>query len=205
MLIDRILRGETEGQEGLSRRSFIRASAATGGGLLLGFALPPYPAEAAEDFAPNAFIRIDSGGQVTLVMPQVEMGQGIYTAQAMLIAEELEVDLATVQLEHAPADDKLYANPLLGFQVTGGSTSVRAFWEPLRRAGATAREMLVAAAAESWGVEAGSCRAGNGAVSHSATGRKLGYGELTAKAASLPVPEKVALKDPKDFTLIGTP
>ena len=205
MLVDRFLRSETEGQAGLSRRSFIRVSAAAGGGLLLGFALPPYPAEAAEDFAPNAFIRIDTGGQVTLVMPQVEMGQGIYTAQAMLIAEELEVDLATVQLEHAPANDKLYANPLIGFQVTGGSTSVRAFWEPLRRAGATAREMLVAAAAESWGVEACSCHAGKGVVTHPATGRKLGYGELAAKAASLPVPEKVALKDPKDFTLIGTP
>jgi isoquinoline 1-oxidoreductase beta subunit len=205
MLIDHILRAEAEGQAGLSRRSFIRAAAA-GGGLLLAFALPPYPAEAAaEEFAPNAFVRIDSSGQVTLVMPQVEMGQGIYTAQAMLMAEELEVDLATVQLEHAPANNKLYANPLLGFQVTGGSTSVRAFWEPLRRAGATAREMLVAAAAQSWGVEPGSCRAERGAVSHSATGRKLGYGELAAKAAGLPVPEKVALKDPKDFTLIGTP
>jgi isoquinoline 1-oxidoreductase beta subunit len=131
MLIDRLLRAEAEGHPVLSRRSFIRVSAAAGGGLLLAFALPPYAAEAAaEDFAPNAFIRIDSGGQVTLVMPQVEMGQGIYTAQAMLIAEELEVDLATVQLEHAPANNKLYANPLLGFQVTGGSTSVRAFWEP---------------------------------------------------------------------------
>src|SRR5215469_1375966 len=204
MLIDRFLREEAEAQAGLSRRSFIRVSAVAGGGLLLGFALPPHPAEAAADFAPNAFIRIDAGGQVTLVMPQVEMGQGIYTAQAMLIAEELEVDLSTVQLEHAPADDKLYANPLLGFQVTGGSTSIRAFWEPLRRAGATAREMLVAAAAQSWGVEAGSCRAEKGVVSHSATGRKLGYGELAAKAASLPVPEKAALKDPKDFTLIGT-
>jgi isoquinoline 1-oxidoreductase subunit beta len=206
MLIDRLPPIEAESPAGLSRRGFIRVSLAAGGGLLLGVALPLRHAEAAaEVFAPNAFVRIDRGGRVTLILPQVEMGQGIYTAQAMLIAEELEVDLATVQLEAAPPDDKLYANPLVGFQATGGSTSVRGFWEPLRRAGATARVMLVAAAAESWGVEAGACRAGKGVVTHPGTGRKLGYGELAEKAANQPVPENVALKDPKDFTLIGTP
>jgi isoquinoline 1-oxidoreductase subunit beta len=204
MLIDRFPHADS--QAGLSRRAFIRVSATAGGGLLLGFALQPYLADAAgAAFAPDAFIRIDRGDRVTLIMPQVEMGQGIYTAQAMLIAEELAVDLATIQLEAAPPDDKLYANPLIGFQVTGGSTSVRGFWEPLRRAGATAREMLVAAAAASWGVEASACRAEKGAVMHPGTGRKLGYGALAETAAGLPVPEKVALKDPKDFTLIGTP
>jgi isoquinoline 1-oxidoreductase subunit beta len=132
-------------------------------------------AEAADanTFAPDAFIRIDRGGQVTLIIPQVEMGQGTYTSMPMLIAEELEVELNQIQIEHAPPDDKLYGNPLLGFQVTGGSTSVRAFWEPLRRAGATVRNMLVSAAAETWQVGAGLCRAESGEVIHVPTGRKL--------------------------------
>src|SRR6185295_1977228 len=117
------------------------------------------------------FFRIDADGKVTMVMPQVEMGQGTYTSIPMLIAEELEVELATVQLEHAPPNDKLYANPLIGFQATGGSTSVRGFWEPLRQAGATARSMLIAAAAKEWGVAASECRAEKGAVIHAASGR----------------------------------
>ncbi|MGA8688861.1 MAG: xanthine dehydrogenase family protein molybdopterin-binding subunit, partial [Methyloceanibacter sp.] len=142
---------------------------------------------------------------VTLVMPQVEMGQGTYTSMTMLIAEELEVELAQVTLEAAPPNDKLYANPLLGFQVTGGSTSVPAMWGPLRRAGATARVMLTAAAAAGWNVDPMSCRAEKGAVVHPPTGQRLNYGALVDAAAKLPVPDKVALKDPKDFTLIGTP
>jgi isoquinoline 1-oxidoreductase subunit beta len=156
-------------------------------------------------FAPNAFIRIGPDGQVTLIVPQVEMGQGTYTSMAMLIAEELEVDLSDVHVEHAPPDDQLYGNPLVGVQFTGGSTSVRAFFEPLRRAGATARTMLIAAAAETWQVNASTCRAEKGAVIHDATGRALDYGELVDKAATLPVPENVALKDAKDRRLIGTP
>jgi isoquinoline 1-oxidoreductase beta subunit len=193
----------------LSRRSFLRAGVAAGGGLLLSVAIPEVnrDAEAADanTFAPGAFIRIDHSGQVTLIIPQVEMGQGTYTSMAMLIAEELEVELKQVHIEHAPPDDKLYGNPLLGFQVTGGSTSVRAFWEPLRRAGATARNMLVSAAAETWHVSAGSCRAESGEVIHVPTGRKLTYGALADKAATLPMPDKVPLKDPKDFKLIGKP
>jgi isoquinoline 1-oxidoreductase subunit beta len=129
------------------------------------------------------------------------MGQGTYT---MLIAEELEVDLAKVGLEAAPPSDKLYANPLVGFQVTGGSTSVPGWWEPLRRAGATARVMLIEAAAAQWNVDPASCRAEKGEVI-SPTGQRLTYGVLVDAAAKLPVPDKVALKDPKDFTLIGTP
>ncbi len=194
----------------ISRRTFLKASAAAGGGLLLSFRLLALMrnAEAAETakantFAPNAFIRIDRQGRVTLVMHQVEMGQGTYTALPMLLAEELEVDLAQAHLEHAPPDDKLYANPLIGFQMTGGSTSVRGAWEPLRRAGATARSMLVSAAAQTWKVDAASCRAEKGEVIHVPT--KLNYGALVDKAATLPVPDQVVLKDPMDFKLIGTP
>ena len=194
-----------------TRRGFLKASAAVGGGLLLSFGLPPAmgrpaAAGAADGFAPNAFIRIGRDGQVTLIMPQVEMGQGTYTSMPMLIAEELEVDLSEVHVEHAPPDDQLYGNPLLvGLQATGNSNSVRAFFEPLRRAGATARSMLVSAAAEIWQVDASTCRAEKGAVIHEATGRALDYRELVDKAAGLPVPENVALKDPKDWRLIGTP
>ena len=196
----------------LSRRTFLRAGAAAGGGLLVSFGLPARigaalaaGAQAARDFMPNGFIRIDREGHVTLIMHKVEMGQGTYTAMPMLLAEELEVDLSQVRLEHAPPDDALYAEPLFGVQETGGSTSVRGNWEPLRRAGATARSMLVSAAAATWKVEPSSCRAANGAVIHGPTGRSLAYGALVDQAARLPVPGGVALKDPKDFKLIGTP
>jgi len=195
----------------LSRRTFLKASAA-GGGLLVTFRLPAplgralaAGAQPARDFAPNGFIRIDRDGRVTLIMHKVEMGQGTYTAMPMLLAEELEVDLSQVRLEHAPPDDALYAEPLFGVQETGGSTSVRGNWEPLRRAGATARSMLVSAAAKTWGVPPSECRAASGAVTHGPTGRSLTYGALVDRAALLPVPHDVPLKDPKDFKLIGTP
>ncbi|MEH2479000.1 isoquinoline 1-oxidoreductase beta subunit [Nitrobacteraceae bacterium AZCC 2146] len=192
----------------LSRRTLLTAGAAAGGGLLLSISMPSWiaGAEAADavSFAPNAFVRIGRDGQVTLVMNQVEMGQGTYTSMPMLIAEELEVELSKVKLEHAPPDDKLYGNPLIGFQVTGGSTSVRGFWKPLRVAGATARTMLIAAAAATWKVDAASCHAAKGEVIHAASGRKLAYGKLVDQAAKLAVPANVALKDRKDFTLIGT-
>jgi len=138
-------------------------------------------------------------------MCQVEMGQGTYTSMSMLLAEELEGGLDQVKLEHAPPDDKLYANPLFGDQETGASTSVRVFFDPLRRAGATARTMLVAAAAQTWKVDPASCQANRAVVTHTPTGRKLTYGALAEKAAKLPVPTQVALKAPKDFKLIGTP
>jgi len=195
----------------LSRRTFLRAGAAAGGGLLISFSLPARISTALgggappRDFMPNGFIRIDRDGRVTLVMHKVEMGQGTYTSMPMLLAEELEVDLSQVRLEHAPPDDALYAEPFFGVQETGGSTSVRGNWEPLRRAGATARSMLVSAAAETWNVPATTCRAASGAVMHGPTGRSLSYGALVDRAALLPVPRDVALKDPKDFKLIGTP
>ncbi len=191
--------------DGVSRREFLKVSAAVGGGLMLGFRLPARRPSAAESFAPNAFIRIDRDGRVTLIMHKVEMGQGTYTSMPMLLAEELEVELSQVRLEHAPPDDRLYAEPLFGVQETGGSTSVRGNWEPLRRAGATARSLLVAAAAQTWNVDPGSCRAARGEVTHGPTGRSLGYGALVDRAVALPLPHDVPLKDPKDFKLIGTP
>jgi CO/xanthine dehydrogenase Mo-binding subunit len=199
---------DKEERKGFSRRTFLVTSAAAGGGLLLGVYLPRSigaKAQVADGiFAPNAFLRIRPDDSITLIMPQVEMGQGTYTSMSMLIAEELEVDLVKVILEAAPPSDKLYANPLLGFQVTGGSTSVPGFWEPLRRAGATARVRLIQAAAGQWSVDPAACRAEKGEVV-SPTGQRLNYGALVDAAAKLPVPDKVALKDPKDFTLIGTP
>ena len=191
----------------LSRRSFLSASAAVGGGLMLGISLPLGHSKAAqsESFAPNAFIRIGSDGQIVLTMPYVEMGQGTYTSIPMLIAEELEVNLQQVRLEHAPPNEKLYANPLLGVQATGNSNAMRGGWKPLREAGATARTMLVAAAAKRWGVDPQSCRAQEGAVIHASSGRRLTHGELAADAAKLPVPRTVTLKSPEHFKLIGTP
>jgi isoquinoline 1-oxidoreductase subunit beta len=195
------------------RRDFLKVGAALGGGLVISVAVPSVvrpawaAAEASPEFAPNAFIRIDRKGAVTLVMPMVEMGQGIYTAMAMLLAEELEVGLDQVRLEHAPADDALYANSILHIQTTGLSASIRAFWTPLRQAGAVGRTLLVAAAAKRWGVDPAACRAQHGVVSDLSGTRHLGYGELADAAAALPAPTaaSMALKDAKDFRLIGTP
>ena len=197
----------------LDRRSFLRASVAFGSGLIIPLVLPIAlrpawaAAETSPGFAPNAFVRIDRKGAVTLVMPMVEMGQGIYTSMAMLLAEELEVGLDQVRLEHAPPNDALYANSILHIQSTGLSASIRAFWIPLRQAGAIARTLLIAAAAKRWSVDPAVCRAQHGVVLHSASKRRLDYGELVDTAATLPVPapDSVTLKQPKDFTLIGTP
>src|SRR5437870_1701678 len=193
----------------VSRREFVSVLTAAGGSLLLGYRVGEGQRVAsvasAPGFAPNAFIRIAPDGSITLFMPQAEMGQGTHTSMSMLLAEELEVTPEQVRLEHAPPDDKLYANPLFGEQITGASSSIRMFYEPLRRAGATARAMFIAAAAASWNVHAASCRAREGVVTHTPTGRTLSYGALAAKAATVLVPDKIALKDPKDFTLIGTP
>ncbi len=194
---------------GPSRRHLLTGGLA--GGFLLAFHLPvraanePVPMAYAPEgpFAPNAFIRIDTAGKTTLVMPQVEMGQGIYTAVAMILAEELDADYAQVTLQHAPSNEKLYGNPAFGIQATGGSTSVRAFWLPLRKAGAGARAMLVQAAAQQWQVEPASCTTLNGQVIHAASDRKLAYGVLAEAAGKQTQPGDVPLKDPKNFTLIG--
>src|SRR6202521_4186623 len=161
----------------VSRRALLTGGLA--GGFLLAFHLPVravnepvQPPDVTDGkFAPNASIRIDNAGKTTLVMPQVEMGQGIYTAVAMILAEELDADYARVALMHAPPNDKLYGNPTFGIQVTGNSNSIRAFWKPLRNAGAAARAMLVQAAAQQWQVDPASCTASNGKVTHAVSGR----------------------------------
>jgi isoquinoline 1-oxidoreductase beta subunit len=189
----------------LDRRSFLRVSALAGGGIVLGAHLVPVEAEAAataEAFAPNAFVRITPDGVVTLMAKNPEIGQGVKTTLPMLIAEELEVDWKDVKIEQAIVDESKY-----GRQVAGGSTATPNHWEELRRVGAGARTVLVNAAAETWGVPASECNAASGVVHHKASGRKLGYGELVAKAATLPVPDlkTVTLKDAKDFKIIGKP
>jgi isoquinoline 1-oxidoreductase beta subunit len=203
--------------ESPSRRDVLKVGLGSGGALLVIFGIPSIAKRFQQDtniasmeakvetapFAPNAFIRIDRQGAVTLVMPMVEMGQGIYTSLAMLLAEELEVGLDQVKLEHAPPNDALYANAILHIQTTGMSSSIRAFWTPLREAGAVARTLLIAAAAGQWGVDPAICRAKHGVVS--AGSRQLSYGQLVDAAAALPAPDSVTLKDPKDFTLIGSP
>jgi isoquinoline 1-oxidoreductase beta subunit len=187
---------------GLSRRTLLKAAAA--GMLLFGFHLPVARA-ATGTFEPNAFIRIAGDGTVTLVMPQCEMGQGVYTSIAQILAEELDADFARVVLEHAPPSDKLYGNPFFGIQVTGNSNSIRAFWEPLRKAGATARALLVQAAAQQWQVDAATCRTANSEVFHDPSGRKRGYGELAAAAGTQTPPENPPLKAVKDFVLVSKP
>jgi len=193
---------------GPTRRGVLRGAVA--GGLVLGVQFASGRVALAQSataavFAPDAFIRIPEDGPVTLIMSQVEMGQGIYTALTMVIAEELDIDPTKVVLQAAPASDALFGNPLLVIQVTGGSTSVRAFWMPLRTAGATARAMLMAAAAESWNLTAADCRTENGSVFHDASQRSATYSSLAKLAAARPVPKNVQLKDPSQFRLIGTP
>jgi isoquinoline 1-oxidoreductase beta subunit len=193
----------------LSRRSFLQASAVAGG-LVLTLKLVPgkgargSDGQASGTFAPNAFIRIASDGKVTLIVEKAEVGQGVYTSMPMLMAEELEVDLGQVAIEAAPPDERQYADPILHFQATGNSTSVRANWQRLREAGAACRMMLVEAAAQRWHVPAEECRAELGQVLHTASGRKLRYGQLAGAAAHLPVPERISLKHNGQFKLIGT-
>jgi len=138
-------------------------------------------------------------------MPNVEMGQGIYTGACMMLAEELDVGMDQIRVEHAPPNEELYSMPLLGGQITGGSTSTRGHWEVLREAGALARTLLVTAAAQRWHVDASTCSVRRGVVTHTASGRNATFGSLAKAAAALPQPEKVGLKDSKDFSLIGKP
>ncbi|HEY4974912.1 MAG TPA: molybdopterin cofactor-binding domain-containing protein, partial [Steroidobacteraceae bacterium] len=185
-------------------RRLVQVSALVGGGLLLGVALPRARARAtggAAGAALNAYVRIKPDGTITLIMCKVEMGQGTYTSLPMLIAEELEVGLDQIQLEAAPPDAAVYG--VDGLQETGGSTSIRDCWLPLRRAGATARMMLIAAAAQTWDVPVQQCRAASGAVIHAASGRHLSYGALASRAANTPVPSEPKLKSAAEFKLIG--
>jgi isoquinoline 1-oxidoreductase beta subunit len=189
----------------VTRREFIGAASALGAGLVLSFYLPgcTRARAAAGQIAPNAWLRIGTDESVLVLVDRSEMGQGVATALPMLLAEELEADWSKIQIAFAPAD-KAYVNPLMGMQGTGGSTSVRAAWQPLRSAGAAARDMLVTAAAQTWGVDKATCMAQRGAVVHRASNRSLTYGQLVVKAASFPVPTGVPLKEPKDWTIIGT-
>src|SRR6266545_1625834 len=185
------------GEGGLmERRAFLQTAGTVGAGLVIGFRIPTGRNQQVAGFAPNAWLRI--------VVDRSEMGQGVTTALPMLLAEELEADWTKVKIEFAPAD-KAYINPLFGMQGTGGSTSVRAAWMPLRKAGAQAREMLITAAAQAWGVNRAECRAERGAVVHAKSRRRLRYGQLALRAGALPVPADVPLKDPKTWTILGKP
>jgi len=192
----------------VSRRRFMQGA----GGLVLGIALAPAATRAATGaaatagdgaFAPNAFVRIGTDGSVTVLSKHLEMGQGAYTGLATLVAEELDADWASVRVEGAPANTDLYKNLALGLQGTGGSTAIANSYEQMRRAGATARAMLVAAAARQWQVDAKDITVSAGVVRHAATRRQAGFGDLAAAAAKLPVPESVPLKAAADFRLIG--
>jgi isoquinoline 1-oxidoreductase beta subunit len=201
-----MLKTPAEANTGISRRGLLTITAATA--FLFGFHVPAgaqSPTAAGEPFAPNAFIKIDDQGNVTLTMPQVEMGQGTYTSLPMILAEELDADWSRVKLEHAPPDEKHYANPMLSIQATGNSNSVRAFWKPLRQAGAGARAVLVQAAAAEMGVPAAELRTRDSQVIHDNSGRKMAYAALVGRAATLTAPADPPLKDPKDFRLIGQP
>ncbi len=197
-----------------SRRTFLKAGAAGGLGLVIGFRLPARQARAAapgaaapgatEFFAPNAFVRIAPDNTVTVVSKHLEMGQGTYTGLATILAEELDADWAQIRVESAPADASRYNNLAFGpMQGTGGSTAIANSYEQLRRAGATARAMLVAAAAREWGVDPAAVTVEKGVVRHPPSGRSATFGQLAEKAAAEAPPAEVALKDPARFTLIG--
>lgn len=204
-----------------SRRQFLKTSGAVTGGLVLGFYVPERfvrgtQLPASRPFAPNAFVRIATDDTITILVNKSEMGQGVYTSLPMLIAEELDADWGRIRVESAPAEPA-YNHTLFGMYVTGGSSSIPSSWQQFREAGATARALLVEAAAKKWGVEPRSLRTEDGYVLHDPSGRKASYGELADEAAALPLPQlpsgsgepgtpsiAVKLKDPKDFKLIGT-
>src|SRR5260370_6151188 len=194
---------------GMERRDFLKATVVASGGLLIGFRFPGISALAsaqqspANTFMPNAFVRIGTDERVTVIVNHSEMGQGVYTSLPMLLAEELDADWSKVGFEPAPVDAK-YNHPAFGMQMTGGSSSVWSGLEQFRQAGAAARAMLIAAAAQQWNVDPSICRTESGAVLNGPN-RKLTYGHLASAAAKLTPPEKVQLKDPKTFKLIGKP
>ena len=187
----------------VNRREFLKTGAATGATLVIGLYLPAFHPRgshapvARELFKPNAWIEIRPDGAVTIWTGRSEMGQGVRTAMPMIVAEELEADWTRVRVAQADAD------PAYGDQFTVGSRSVRSGFEPLRKAGAAAREMLIGAAALTWNVPRDACRARNGTVEHVPTGRRLGYGDLTARAATLPVPSDPPLKPTSEFRILG--
>ncbi len=182
----------------VSRREFVVGTVAAGAGLVVGFYLPHGTFGSSKSFAPNAYLRITPDDKVTVVVTRSEMGQGVRTALPMILAEELEADWSKINFEQAGA------STLYGDQSTGGSASVRTTWDPLRKAGAAAREMVISAAALEWGVPRSGCKAENGSVVHAASGRRASYGRLTHRAATLPVPTDPPLKNAKDYKIVGT-
>jgi len=191
----------------VTRREVLRSGAAIAGGLLIGIdfggagASEPIPSGARM----NAFILIAPNDQVTFTMPAVEMGQGVYTSQAMCLAEELDVGLEQVVAAHAPPDQANYGSPVFVIQATGGSTTTSAWFLPLRRAGAAARMMLLEAAASTWRVDVSALSTDHGVIIHKDSGRRMRYGQAAARAAGLKAPGEIKLKDPSQFRLIGTP
>jgi isoquinoline 1-oxidoreductase beta subunit len=181
----------------LSRREFVAAGMAAGAGLVIGFYLPHGNKQQAGYFSPNAYLRIMPDNKVTIVVARSEMGQGVRTALPMILAEELEADWKQIEIEQAGA------STLFGDQTTGGSASIRSTWDPMRKAGAAAREMLISAAALTWAVPRSACSAQNGRIKHSASNRSLSYGELVSKAATLPIPTDAPLKQSKDYKIVG--
>jgi isoquinoline 1-oxidoreductase beta subunit len=191
----------------LSRRSFVVSSAGTGGGLMLSLSLAFGEMVGAnpESFATNAFIRIGADGLIILAMPYVELGEGTYSPIANVIADELEVDSNQVKLEDASLNEKRHVSSTLDVPAAADSDAMRHAWKPLREAGATARVMLIGAAAARWQVDARSCHAHRGEVIHTSTWRKLKYGELATDAARMPTPSSIVLKRPEEFNMMGTP
>src|SRR5687767_8227473 len=188
----------------LTRRRFLQETSLAGAALMIGFRLDVRPAAAAEALAPNDFVRIAADNTVTIISKHIEFGQGTYSGLATMLAEELDADWSQIKVESAPADAQRYGNRRLGgAQGTGGSTAMAEGWDQLRRAGATARAMLVEAAAQEWKVPAAEITVDRGVLSHAASGRRATFGELASKAAALTPPAQVTLKDPKDFKLIG--
>ncbi len=191
----------------VDRRSFLKTGLAGATGLIVGFYLPGRRevfADGAEPTVLNAFINVSPNNKITILISKSEMGQGVVTSLSMLAAEELECDWKQIRTEFAPAA-KAYFDPVFGMQGTGGSQSVHSGWVPMRTAGATAREMLIAAAAQKWGVDASECHAENGAVIHTASKRRLTYGSVAEAAGKLTPPANVKLKDPSEFKVIGKP
>lgn len=188
----------------MERRDFLQLTGTAGAGLIIGFRIPSRREKAVAPFAPNAWLRIGTDDSILVIVDRSEMGQGVTTSLPMLLAEELEADWTKIRFEFAPAD-KAYTNQLFGLQGTGGSSSVRAAWKPLREAGAQARTMLIAAAAQTWNAEPAACRADNGTVVHIRSRERLTYGALAVRAAAQPVPADVPLKDPKDWHIAGRP
>src|ERR1700678_1452575 len=183
----------------LNRRDFLTAGIAAGTGLVIGFYLPRRGASNQQVFSPNAYVRITPDNKITIVLARSEMGQGVRTALPMILAEELEADWKQIEIEQAGA------STLFGDQTTGGSASVRTTCDAMRKAGAAAREVLISAAALTWGVPRSSCAAQNGNILHAASKRQLSYGELAEKAATLPIPTDVPLKQSKDYKIVGQP